>query len=249
MSAGDKMKTLLIVGAGPGLGHSTALKFGRNGFRIGLVARSQDKLDAAVAELARDSIEAHGVAADVMDRPSLAAALERLEDRLGGANVISYQPTPARADLAAVDELTVENVRHQLDYMLMGAMETVRAVLPGMLSRGDGAFLFTMGLAAREPIPSHANAGLAQAALRNYGKVLNRALAGRGVYAGVVLVAGIIRRSATEAYVNAGGGQPAIRAHFIDPDEIADLFWSMVTRRDRVEGVVGDAAEVAKTIT
>ena len=45
------VKTIAIVGAGPGLGLSIAKKFGTNGFRAALIARSKDSLDQLVANL------------------------------------------------------------------------------------------------------------------------------------------------------------------------------------------------------
>ncbi|GGG04497.1 hypothetical protein GCM10010912_56560 [Paenibacillus albidus] len=39
------MKTMVIIGAGPGLGFSLAKIFGRHGFRIAMVSRTQEKLD------------------------------------------------------------------------------------------------------------------------------------------------------------------------------------------------------------
>lgn len=45
------MKTIAIVGAGPGLGLSIAKKFGKNGFQVALVARNEEKLNQLVAVL------------------------------------------------------------------------------------------------------------------------------------------------------------------------------------------------------
>ena len=44
------MKTILICGHGPGISHAVAQKFGAEGFRVALVARSRDRLVAAAEE-------------------------------------------------------------------------------------------------------------------------------------------------------------------------------------------------------
>lgn len=44
---------ILIFGAGPGLSHSVAKKFGSNGFDVTLVARTESKLIKEVEELKR----------------------------------------------------------------------------------------------------------------------------------------------------------------------------------------------------
>ncbi|MEW9698342.1 SDR family NAD(P)-dependent oxidoreductase [Paenibacillus sp. SI8] len=45
------MKTIAVIGAGPGLGFSLAKTFGGHGFRIAMVSRTQEKLDQYAVEL------------------------------------------------------------------------------------------------------------------------------------------------------------------------------------------------------
>lgn len=54
------LKTMVIIGAGPGLGFSLAKTFGKNGFRISLVSRTQEKLDKYAEQLGEMGIEAQG---------------------------------------------------------------------------------------------------------------------------------------------------------------------------------------------
>ena len=56
------MPVIAIVGAGPGLGQSIARRFGREGFAVALISRTQSRLDDMVAELASRGIEAAGFA-------------------------------------------------------------------------------------------------------------------------------------------------------------------------------------------
>ena len=63
-------KTIAVFGAGPGMGRSVARRFGREGFRVALVARNQERLAAFTEELAGDGIDATRLAeerADAMD--------------------------------------------------------------------------------------------------------------------------------------------------------------------------------------
>ena len=244
------MKVMAIVGAGPGLGLSLARRFGREGHRVALVARDRARLEQHVAALGGEGVDAEAHPADVLDRPGLANALAGVEAAHGAVDVLAYNPTPLGAALRSPEETTVDDALHQLDYSLLGGIAAVQAVLPGMLARGDGALLFTGGYSALHPVPSHASAGLALAAQRNYAYVLNRSLAERGVYAGTVTVAGLILRSVTGDAVLAGPPeqQEAMAPLLIDPDDIADTYWEMVTQRDRVEEVIGNPALVEVTM-
>lgn len=243
-------KTIAVVGAGPGLGTSMARRFGREGFHVGLFARTADRLDAMVADLAAADITATPHVADVLDRTGLRRALGDLAQATGSIDVLAYLPTPSGSELTRPEDVDVASVIHQLDYTVLGPVEATQAVLPGMLGRGDGALLYTGGYSSRHPVTSHANAGIALAAQRNYAYVLNRALAGRGIYAGTVTVAGLILRSTSGDEILAAPDEvrALLEPLLIDPDDIADVYWDMYTKRDRAEEVVGNPALVEQLI-
>jgi NAD(P)-dependent dehydrogenase (short-subunit alcohol dehydrogenase family) len=215
--------TIAIVGAGPGLGLAIARRFGREGFKVALISRTQSKLDALAADLAADGIEAAGFAGDILERPSLRAALAAAGERLGGIDVLEYSPAPhdGPADLAPADvsQVTVENIQPQVEYYVYGGVTAAQAVLPGMLKRGSGTLLFTTGGSSLLPFPPMGNIGIGAAGLRNYVLALNAALADKGVYAAHLPLATWI-----------GSGGPETR-----PDTIAEIYWELYTSRDQAE--------------
>jgi NADP-dependent 3-hydroxy acid dehydrogenase YdfG len=217
------VKTLLVAGAGAGLGYSVAERFGREGFQVALISRGKDKLDALVSRLARHGIAAAGFTADVTDRESLRAAIAAAKSRFGAVDVLEYSPTPDLDTVVDALAITPANAAHHLSRALLGAITAVREVLPDMLERDDGALLFTTGASATVPLPSHPSVGLGMSALRNYANVLHEALGGTGVYAGTLMIATRIQKT------TAG-----------DPDLPAEQYWRMYLERNRFEAVVGD---------
>ncbi|HEY1698151.1 MAG TPA: SDR family NAD(P)-dependent oxidoreductase [Trebonia sp.] len=218
------MPTIAIVGAGPGLGLSIARRFGREGFQVALISRSQTKLDVLAGELGKDGITAAGFVGDVRDRPSLTAALAAAADRFGPVDVLEYSPAPVRDEasdltIADVTDVTVENIQPQVEYYVYGGVTAVQAVLPGMLERGSGTLLFTTGASSALVFPAMGNIAIASAGLRNYALALNAALADKGVYAAHVPLA---------TWIGAGG--PETQA-----DTIADIYWELYTSRDQAE--------------
>jgi NADP-dependent 3-hydroxy acid dehydrogenase YdfG len=75
----------VITGASSGIGEATARALARDGHRLALLARRLDRIDALAAELGNDVL---AIQADVTDRDSLVAAAERVQDGLGGADVL-----------------------------------------------------------------------------------------------------------------------------------------------------------------
>jgi NAD(P)-dependent dehydrogenase (short-subunit alcohol dehydrogenase family) len=217
------VKTLAIVGAGPGLGLSLAKTFGQHEYRVALIARNQEKLDSYVQQLQALHIEAAGFAADVMNAPQLEAALAHVKKTLGSVDMLEYSPLASWTEplfaLASALDVTPENVLSQFRMSVLGAITSVKAVLPEMLARGDGILFFTSGLSSIIPLPSLSNVGIATSGLRNYAYTLHETLADRGIYVGTLCIG-----------VRIAKGDPQN-----DPDLIAARMYEMCEQRDRVE--------------
>jgi NADP-dependent 3-hydroxy acid dehydrogenase YdfG len=211
------MTTMAIVGAGPQLGMSLARRFGREGFRIGLIARDRDRLDGFVSELGELGIDAVAAPADVYDLDGLGRAIGTVKEAFGTIDVLEYSPMLDAADVQLVTEMTVDRARLHFELQVVGAVTAVKQVLPEMLERGDGAILITTGGTAIWPAASHGSACVAMGAARHYTKMLSDAVSHKGVYVGSI----------------------SISQGFRGP-ELADLYWDMYTARDRVEVVFGD---------
>jgi len=217
------MPTIAIVGAGPGLGLSIAKLFGRHGFAVALISRSQGKLDGLVEQLAGAGVEAAGFAADLTDRPALVGALAAVKRRFGGIDVLEYSPAPtgpaAATALVGPLEVSVDNVAPQVDFYVYGAITAVQQVLPDMIARGDGTVLVTTGASSTMPVPMMGNVGIAGSALRNWVLNLNQVLADKGVYVAHVPLA---------VWIGSGGPET-------QPDTIAEIYWTLYTARAEAE--------------
>lgn len=208
-------KTIVVIGAGKGLGNAVARRFGREGYRAALVARSTESLSAYEDEFAKAGMEAKGYAADVTDIASLDAAIEAIQADLGDPDVVVYN-----VGITAPDEqpLTAADLQRHFAADVVGAYEAIeRFATDGFAARG-GAIVLTGGVAAVSPFPGYLCLALDKAALRNLAIAKNAELAERGIFVGTVMVCGVI------------GGDD----HFA-PDNIAERFWEIAERRDEVE--------------
>ncbi|KAB1653590.1 SDR family NAD(P)-dependent oxidoreductase [Pseudoclavibacter chungangensis] len=223
------MPTIAIIGAGPGLGLALARRFGRAGHSAALISRNEDRLDALVAQLAAEDIDAAGFVADAGDPYAVSAALDDVRERFGFIDVLEFSPHigTARSMTYPLD-VTVENLRPIVETMLFGAVTAVQAVLPAMRERGTGTVLLTAGTGSIDPVPMFGALNTAQAATRNWAMNLNRQLAETDVYVAHVAIG-----------VGIGDAPPAPGYPFKTPAQLAELYWDLHVPRQAPELVVG----------
>jgi NAD(P)-dependent dehydrogenase (short-subunit alcohol dehydrogenase family) len=228
-------KVIAILGAGPGLGMSMAGRFGREGFAVALVSRTDARHAGYRAELAADGVESRSYAADVTDPEQVGDVLARIATDLGDIDTVYYGPVSATAGsgIVALPEADAAAVRAPFEAMVLPAVGVVAAALPPMLQRGDGALFFGGGLSGLRPMPMLGNVAPAVAALRMYVLTLAAAVKEKGVYAATLTIGGLIERGDIHRmFVEQGASLPTL-----DPDEIADTAWRMYVARDEAEAV------------
>jgi NAD(P)-dependent dehydrogenase (short-subunit alcohol dehydrogenase family) len=227
-------KVAAVLGVGPGLGMSIARRFAAEGFAVAVVSRSPARHDGYLAELGEHGVEAAAFVADLTDPDQLRAALAAVRDRLGPIDVAYYGPGAIEPGYRPMDvrEATAADVRRAME-VVYPAVETVTAVLPDMLARGDGGLLFAGGLSGQLPIPALGPNVPPSAALRQYVLALHASLAPLGVYAGALTVGGLIERGDIHTMITDSG--VAVPAGTLDPDAIAAEAWDLYAKRDRAE--------------
>ena len=140
--------TALVTGATQGIGRATAFALGRAGYRVGVCARTAAKVEALVAELAAEGIDAAGAAADVgrpragpaRRRPGASSALGEIGVLVNNAGVLIARP---------FEELTLEDWDVTMATNLRSLYLVTREVLPGMRRRREGTIVNVASLAGR----------------------------------------------------------------------------------------------------
>jgi NAD(P)-dependent dehydrogenase (short-subunit alcohol dehydrogenase family) len=120
---------VLVTGASSGIGLAAARRFADAGAEVAVLARSE-----AVERAAQD-IGTVAERADITDRSSLAPAVERLVERLGGLDVAVVNA--GGASYGRFDETPPDDFDRAVGLTLLGAVNTVRCVLPH-LEHSDG---------------------------------------------------------------------------------------------------------------
>jgi 2-hydroxycyclohexanecarboxyl-CoA dehydrogenase len=131
-----KDRTVLVTGAGRGIGRSIAQRFAEEGARVALVARTLAQLEDCGNRIAAAGGRALAISADVTRRGAAEECVERTERELGpidilvnNAGIFVWKPFL---------KMTPEDWDRVLATNLTGAADFCRAVLPGMVERRRG---------------------------------------------------------------------------------------------------------------
>jgi len=135
-------KTVIVTGAGSGIGRATASRVAREGGRVIAVDVSQERLDEFVAEHVGAEIVA--LMADITDDSKVAEIVAAAGDRIDGlANIAGIMD-----DMTPIGELTDAVWKRVFAVNVDGTMKLMRAVVPVMLAQGSGSIVNTASEAA-----------------------------------------------------------------------------------------------------
>ena len=182
------MSSLVLVGAGPGIGAAVTRRCVDDGEPVGLIARSSASMDPiADALVARGSPVATRTA-DVADERALEAALERLVEQVGVPELLVYNAGLIRADQPG--ELGYDEHLHAFSVNVLGALATVSRLAPAMAEAGGGTVVITGGMP--RPVASRVSLSLGKAGVRALTAMLAERYGPAGVHVATVTVAGAV---------------------------------------------------------
>jgi NAD(P)-dependent dehydrogenase (short-subunit alcohol dehydrogenase family) len=181
---------LVVVGAGPGVSGSVSRLFAREGYDVGLLGMHEQPVHELAGQLEDIGATAHRVVVDVTDVAAATAAVRDLGERLGGIQVLHFNPSAFRETDPL--ELTVPELLADVALGVGALLTAVQAARPFM---GAGARITVTGsMAADRPWNRAASLGVQKAGVRNLVRSLDATLEPDGIRAVSVTVRGTLAR-------------------------------------------------------
>lgn len=177
-------KVVMITGASSGIGKGLALEVASRGASIGLLARREELLNEIVNEAKTRNVKALAASADVRDATAVRDAAERFRKELGPIDVLI-----ANAGIGTTSHAVQLEPQHAADVIginVLGAVNSVAAVVPEMVARGQGRLVAISSLAAYRGLAKSAAYCASKAALSSYFESLRIDLRNTGV--GVTII-------------------------------------------------------------
>jgi short-subunit dehydrogenase len=175
----DKPPIVLLTGAAHGIGRATALALAARGTPMGLIDRDGSALAALVQDLKERGATIADATVDVTDRDGLHRAVASIEAAIGPIEVVVA--CAGIGKLTLVPELDTTSLRQTLEVNLVGVAQSIEAVLPGMIARGQGHIVGVASVAGYRGFPWMISYSASKAALIAYLEALRPGLRRRGV--------------------------------------------------------------------
>lgn len=236
--------TVVVSGAGNGLGRALAFRFARGGARIVALDRDTGAVAAVADELAQAGFEALASSCDVTDAGACQAAVEAAIARFGRIDVLVNNAGISHRSAFAATETAV--LRRVVEVNLFGAINLTRPALPA-LKQAHGLIVAVSSVAGYTPLIARTGYAASKHALHGFFDSLRSEVEPQGVGVSIVcpsFVATGIDRSAL-----GGDGGPLASAKItvgrpLAPAEAAERIYAGLARRERLV-LVGRTARQA----
>src|SRR4051794_26950398 len=151
MSDARRPEVVVITGASAGVGRATARAFGRQGARIGLLARGRDGLDGARRDIEEAGGRALALPTDVADAGQVEAAAAAVEETFGPIDI--WVNNAMASVFSPVKEMTPDEFRRVTEVTYLGQVHGTLAALRRMLPRNKGSIVLVGSALAYRGIP------------------------------------------------------------------------------------------------
>lgn len=211
------MPTALVSGVGPGTGRAIVERFARGGYRVAMLARSRERLDA----LEREIPDTLGVVCDVSDEQQVDAAIAAVRAKLGAPEVLIHNAVGgAFGSFLDVDPAWL-NENFQVN--TMGLLYLARQLAPAMIEAGKGAIVATGNTSAIRGKATFAAFAPTKAAQRILAESMARLLGPRGIHVAYVVIDAVIDLEWTRRLQSDKPDE-----FFCKPADIAEEVWHVV---------------------
>lgn len=222
-------KTIVVTGAGGGIGQALARAFAGQGARVVLLDRDEVRTAALVTELGKGAFT---VACDLSKADEIAAAAEKVE-AVGGADVLVNNAGILRP--GRLEDISEADWSAMLAVNLTGYLAAAQAFGRGMMVRGSGALVHIASISGSQPQPASGAYSASKAAILMLSRQLAYEWGPKGIRSNT-LSPGLVRTPMSETFyrdadVKARREAMVPLGRISTPEDMADVALFLASQR------------------
>ena len=221
------LPVILVTGASSGIGEATARLFASNGYRVALVARRFERLQALTDEIREGGGMALPVRADLSDLAAIQSMVKTILDAWGQVDVLLNNAGLGRLDWLEQLE-PVEDIQAQVMVNLLGAIQTTRALLPQMIERRQGHIINMGSIASLVASPTYSIYAATKFGLRGFTESLRREVGIYGIKVSGIYPGGVRTEFDRHAKIKRKTGYTTPRNLKLDAGDVANAVLRLV---------------------
>lgn len=232
-----KDKIVIITGASSGIGEATAKALAKEGAKLILGARREERLKSLTEEIKSAGGVAEYIITDVKNREDLEKLVAIANNKFGQVDV--FINNAGVSQLSRIDELDVEGWEDMIDINFKGVLYGIAAAMPGFKKQGFGHIINIVSTAGIKIVPLQGGYAATKNAVRTINEALRQEFDGKyrvtGISPGFVkteLISNLKDEKMREA------GRQRMDEIGISPDAIAAAVMYAISQPDDVD--VGD---------
>jgi len=172
----------IVTGVGDGTGAALARRFAQGGYRVAMIARNTERLEALQHEID----DARAYECDISDLDMLATITEQIRADMGTPTVLVHNAVSAT--FKTFLEADSHELEHNFRVNTTSLYQLARDLAPAMIESGQGAIMVTGNTAALRGIPTYAAFAPTKAAQRILAQSLARDLGPKGIHVAYITI-------------------------------------------------------------
>lgn len=241
-------KVAVVTGVGPGLGRAAAFALAREGAAVGLVARTESRLEEVAKEIQAAGGRAVVIPGNIAKPEDCARVAETAIATFGGIDILVNSAFRGdRSEPFDTADLTLW--RKVFDVNLWGALQLTQACVPALKARGGGSVVNIASMSARLIRPNDGGYSTSKGALLTATKSLAMDLAPHHIRVNAV-VPGWIWGPNVQTYVDWQVGERGVTPEAVIAEITKDIpLGEIPPQEDIAEAIVFFASGMSRMIT
>ncbi len=211
-------KVCVVTGVGQANGRSITKRFAKAGYRVAMLARTEERL----REYEKEIDNSVGIVCDVADEESTASAVRRIRDTIGPIDTLIHNA--GGGTFGDFQSVTTQNLKDAWSTNTLGLFVLGQAAADDMLAAKAGNIVVVGATSALRGGAGFAAFASAKSAQRSLAQSMARSLGPKGIHVSYLVIDGLI----DIPYVREMEFAKELPDDaFLNPDDIAETIWSV----------------------